>query len=620
MINNLDTEGLSVHFHGMRQQDNPWMDGVPYVHQCPTMPHTHFVYRFKATPAGTHWYHSHFKSQRLDGLHGLFIVHKKIPDIPEFHLKVIDWYHVSSVTLEVTSPYNRQHAGSGVHEMKNHGAQNVLLYGEDAVPSYYDSKTTSNPAPSSEHNQRRKRDVNIQREKRGVHDGDEMDDDSSTSHSGTMDMTEHDEHGMHGMSGHMKHGVSPYSDVANTVYKISGLINGRGRYDSRKLPLSTFRVKQGLKYRFRIANTGAHLSFRISIDKHKLTLVASDGFDLKPKEYDYVMVFPGESMDFEMKANQKKGQYWLRALGGHGGHNVPVSAIVSYSDSSEDPVSTATPCTFKSKCQSFNCPKDAYPTHEHIQCTSIDMARSLNDDENRHYYASQANEEITEIFINLGFNFGPSMNSMKFMMPSTPMHQIYDNGVVKCSDEVCKTGCECTNIQSIPYNKTIQMIFSNYDPEEHGTVFGHHSTHLHGHSFAVLKLGYPKIDPDTGELTPNHDVDCRDKYCYKPTWRHYPTDLNHHNPPLKDTVIVPSLGYAVIRFRSDNPGYWLLHCHIDPHSNGGMTLLVEEAREHIRSPPEDFPKCRNFDWSATDYNDYKGKTGKLVDVNKQDGE
>jgi FtsP/CotA-like multicopper oxidase with cupredoxin domain len=29
-----------------------------------------FVYRFKASPAGTHWYHSHSRATVLDGLYG----------------------------------------------------------------------------------------------------------------------------------------------------------------------------------------------------------------------------------------------------------------------------------------------------------------------------------------------------------------------------------------------------------------------------------------------------------------------------------------------------------------------------------------------------------------------
>lgn len=29
----------------------------------------------------------------------------------------------------------------------------------------------------------------------------------------------------------------------------------------------------------------------------------------------------------------------------------------------------------------------------------------------------------------------------------------------------------------------------------------------------------------------------------------------------KDTVSIPPNGYALFRFKANNPGWWLLHCH-----------------------------------------------------------
>lgn len=31
--------------------------------------------------------------------------------------------------------------------------------------------------------------------------------------------------------------------------------------------------------------------------------------------------------------------------------------------------------------------------------------------------------------------------------------------------------------------------------------------------------------------------------------------------PIKDTISIPSKGYTIFRFKADNPGFWLLHCH-----------------------------------------------------------
>jgi FtsP/CotA-like multicopper oxidase with cupredoxin domain len=44
---------------------------------------------------------------------------------------------------------------------------------------------------------------------------------------------------------------------------------------------------------------------------------------------------------------------------------------------------------------------------------------------------------------------------------------------------------------------------------------------------------------------------------------------------LRDTVQIPRRGYAVLRFRADNPGVWLFHCHVMWHLAGGMAMIVD---------------------------------------------
>lgn len=42
-------------------------------------------------------------------------------------------------------------------------------------------------------------------------------------------------------------------------------------------------------------------------------------------------------------------------------------------------------------------------------------------------------------------------------------------------------------------------------------------------------------------------------------------------------------GYSVIGFQSDNPGAWLMHCHIVWHVEGGMALQFVEAPKSINA-------------------------------------
>lgn len=61
--------------------------------------------------------------------------------------------------------------------------------------------------------------------------------------------------------------------------------------------------------------------------------------------------------------------------------------------------------------------------------------------------------------------------------------------------------------------------------------------HLHGHDFAILQQSNQTYSPARLNLTLN-------------------------NPPRRDVVLLPANGFVVIAFKSDNPGTWLMHCHI----------------------------------------------------------
>lgn len=64
----------TIHWHGMFVPTN--MDGVPFVTQPPTMPKQTFIYRFRALPYGTHFYHCHFGTplHMQSAMHGALIV------------------------------------------------------------------------------------------------------------------------------------------------------------------------------------------------------------------------------------------------------------------------------------------------------------------------------------------------------------------------------------------------------------------------------------------------------------------------------------------------------------------------------------------------------------------
>jgi len=85
---------------------------------------------------------------------------------------------------------------------------------------------------------------------------------------------------------------------------------------------------------------------------------------------------------------------------------------------------------------------------------------------------------------------------------------------------------------------------------------GAHPIHLHGHDFAILAQNATTFPTDPSKMF-----------------------LKTKNPPRRDVVLLPSGGYVVIAFKTDNPGSWLMHCHIANHASNGLGLQILERKE-----------------------------------------
>lgn len=88
-----------------------------------------------------------------------------------------------------------------------------------------------------------------------------------------------------------------------------------------------------------------------------------------------------------------------------------------------------------------------------------------------------------------------------------------------------------------------------------------HPIHLHGHDFAIL-------------------VQSSTAY---PGWNNVQTEIKKRliNPPRRDVALLPASGYLIIAFKADNPGTWLLHCHIAWHASSGLALQILENTQNL---------------------------------------
>ncbi|THU78948.1 Cupredoxin [Dendrothele bispora CBS 962.96] len=79
-----------------------------------------------------------------------------------------------------------------------------------------------------------------------------------------------------------------------------------------------------------------------------------------------------------------------------------------------------------------------------------------------------------------------------------------------------------------------------------------HPYHLHGNEFQIVARG-------TGTLSVDDAASI---------------DYNTTNPLRRDTLVIPGGDYAVLRISNDNPGVWVLHCHIAWHLAEGFLGIV----------------------------------------------
>ena len=582
--NNLTTEGISIHWHGMHQRGTPWMDGVGQVTQCQIGPSSSFSYEYTASPSGTFWYHSHSGAQRTDGIYGALVVQENktrlnqirtelnanFQDLPDQHtLTLLDWQEEASLDL-----FTQSQAGLGFYPDKPYGD----------VPTPSDQRYAST---------------------------------RSFDNGGA--------------------GPIPY---------FSGIINGKGRHVDvpyNKTRLSIFTVESGKIYRFRLVGAQGLYSYSFSIDGHKLIVVGTDGYWIEPeKEVDYIMIHPGERYDFLLNATETSKDYWIRAetmeINQNGqwppyeslGH--VAEAILHYKQDGESPdpnadvpshryeeiknSATLRVCTKENPCKAVNCPFKKFHSSYNITCTNVDELRLLEPTPPGELPNANPNSQCRNCTHFINFHFegeskASSVNGRNFILPSFPPQTQYND--FRKKDTICNLTadcnpstleCSCVMVIDIPYNETVQMVFSSM-----GAFLSAHPIHLHGHTFHVVAVGYPEYDNITGFVKKrNSDISCADVNCTKegcvnesctrPSWKTEPMNFTINRRTIrKDTVMVPAGGYVVINFLSDNPGQWFLHCHKELHQLEGMALIVNEALEEQANPPDGLNKCGDVDMS-----------------------
>lgn len=60
--------------------------------------------------------------------------------------------------------------------------------------------------------------------------------------------------------------------------------------------------------------------------------------------------------------------------------------------------------------------------------------------------------------------------------------------------------------------------------------------------------------------------------------------FNFANPPRRDVVLLPAGEDITIACKPDNPGAWLMHCHVAWHASAGRPTYVSWGLSAARTP------------------------------------
>ncbi|XP_021918366.1 oxidoreductase OpS5-like [Zootermopsis nevadensis] len=505
VTNHFSSEGVVIHWHGTHQRGTPYMDGTPYLTQCPILPYTSFVYDFIADTPGTHMWHAHIGFEEADGVFGTMIVRR--PAAKELHSSLYD------------------------EDLSEHSMIVWHWFGKSTREVLTVSKYTG----------------------------------TRSSGEGLI---------INGLGGLEAFELPPEEDTFDTM------------------PREVFTVEQGQRYRFRVIyNNQIPCPVQLSVQNHSLLVIASDGASFTPVPANSIMLNGGERYDFILEANQTDNNYWIRFRGlgncENDARKVHQEAVLHYADADEalpeaeptyeDAVATGMVVN-PIGAIAYNYSGNELTYVAELENVDVEQAQNISGDVNQIIYIEFRNSMyVSEDIVGPW----PQVNSRTFSYPSFPLltqrHEITQD--MYCTDEdVCVDGsfCACSYLYDIELGSLVEIVFIDL-----GRGGGDHPFHMHGGQFHVVAQNV--IDGDISKQIVR--------------------ELNEQNGisknlggPLKDTVSVPSSGYAVIRFVADNPGFWFFHCHITSHADMGMGFVLKVGDfDEMPYPPYDFPRCGNWE-------------------------
>ncbi|KAJ0494397.1 putative laccase [Helianthus annuus] len=303
-------------------------------------------------------------------------------------------------------------------------------------------------------------------------------------------------------------------------------------------PLYNCSAKAGKTYLLRLINAALNDELFFSIANHTLTVVEADAIYTKPFDTETLILAPGQTTNVLLKTKPKfPGANFVMSarpyvIGQGTFDNSTVAGILEYDLASPQfPANVpqkidkhlfftvglgTSPCEKNKTCQGPNGTRFAASINNvsFVQ-PSVALLQS--------HYSDQSNGVYSPYF------------------PISPLHWFNYTGTPPNNTFVSNG----TKLMVLPFNTSVELVLQDT------SILGveSHPLHLHGFNFFVVGQGF-------GDYDPNKD----------------PKNFNLVDPIERNTVRVLTGGWVALRFLTDNPGVWFMHCHLEVHTSWGLKM------------------------------------------------
>ncbi|GME66055.1 Multicopper oxidase [Neofusicoccum parvum] len=311
---------------------------------------------------------------------------------------------------------------------------------------------------------------------------------------------------------------------------VNGLINGTNTYNDTLGSRFETVFEAGTRYRMRLVNAAADNHFRFMIDNHTLEVIANDFVPIVPYNTTQLSIGMGQRYDVIVTAKDlSSGDFWMRAIPqescSESDATDDIKGIVRYDNSS-----TADPATSAYDYTDSCADESASNLVPYLAINASDS------------FAATSNQEVAVQVTDNALLWTTNKTTFRTVWEYPTLMQVADGNDTWVGRQ-----------QVIKLDQVDEWVYMLV----HSPFAQDHPMHLHGHDFWVLGSGYGNFDATQTNA------------------------LQLVNAPRRDVAMMPASGYLVIAFKTNNPGAWLMHCHIAWHTSEGFAVQILERESEI---------------------------------------